>query len=412
MDLLAAQRTDRMRSATPGNGRVERTTARRVSSNWCQRSEPGPRRSSTESQLLELQRLVGNAAVSRLLTSDRADRPRSLVQLVVQRQADVTKVPRGLSCPVSTSPPPEVGTAVIFATGGASVGPELEAVIRGFVKVWDSVRLTRPGQVGDELIVDGYGSTIGTQKRNWQLSCQRAEAVRAVLSAMGVPSSSIHVFAHGETNVFDPAPLRNQRAVISPVNPAGYRGTVSRPSSGTFPGLGVRKQALTTSGGTLLDMAVAMLETEHMDASDYPLGDGKIEDAANFGIFKQNWHYIRTSGAMPEIPSPIMSGLGLSKADWMRGVALNTDLALDVRVLHASQAKLGLGQWFAAHRWGETGQLAFQAAANGPTTAAQRATLSDIANYQNAVEWIRDQLTVDPALQTDDRKVFVQVPAV
>jgi Glycosyl hydrolase family 134 len=220
--------------------------------------------------------------------------------------------------------------------------------------------------------------------------------------------------------VFDPAPLRKPRAMISPVNPAGYRGTATPANFGTAPGLPARKAALRAGGGTLLDLAVAMLETEHMDPSaDYPFGDGKTEDAANFGIFKQNWHYIRTSGAMPPratpvpLPNPVMTGTGLDKADWLRGAQLNEDLDLDVRVLHASQASLGLNQWFAAHRQGETGQLAFQAAASGgPTTAAHRATLSDVANYQSAVEWIVRQLASDPAVQTDDRKVFVQVPPV
>jgi hypothetical protein len=91
---------------------------------------------------------------------------------------------------------------------------------------------------------------------------------------------------------------------------------------------------------------------------------------------------------------------------------LNDDLTLDVSVLHGSQAQLGLNQWFAGHRWGSTGLTAFSAAASGSTTSAQRGVLSDIADYQGAVEWIRDQLVHDPALQADDRKVFVRVPAV
>lgn len=363
--------------------------------------------------------LAGNAAVQQLLTPGWPDRSVDLAVPVAQRQADVRKIPRGLSCPVSTGPPPEVGTAVIFASGGAVVEPGLRAVIQSFVNLWNRVRQTRPGHVGDELVVDGYGSTTGTQKRNWELSCQRAEAVRAVLISLGVPGSSIRVFAHGETNVFDPAPLRNQRAVISPVNPAGYRGTVSHPATGTgpgtYPGLHARKALLMGAGGTLLDMAVAMLETETMTA-DYPDRDGKPPgDSACFGIFKQNWHYIRTSGAMPPLVGPPAPGRplpGLEEADWQRGRDLNTDLSLDVRVLRASQATLGLNRWFAAHRWGETGQLAFEAASRGRTTAGHRATLSDVANYQNAVEWIRDQLVRDRTLQTDDRKVFVQVPPV
>src|SRR5262249_43202264 len=126
--------------------------------------------------------------------------------------------------------------------------------------------------------------------------------------------------------------------------------------------------------------------------------------------------YIRTSTAMPPSPpsssTPSTSAAGLGKSDWMRGAALNTDLDLDVRVLHASQATLGLDRWFAAHRQGESGELAFLAAASRSVSAAERATLSDIANYRNAVEWIHGQLLAHPILKTDDQKVFVQVPAV
>lgn len=30
-----------------------------------------------------------------------------------------------------------------------------------------------------------------------------------------------------------------------------------------------------------------------MDTSSYPYGDGKTYDAANFGLFKQNWGMLR-----------------------------------------------------------------------------------------------------------------------
>ena len=48
-------------------------------------------------------------------------------------------------------------------------------------------------------------------------------------------------------------------------------------------GLGSRKQAVLNNGGTVLDLAIAMLETERM-TTDYTYGDGKTGDAANFGI--------------------------------------------------------------------------------------------------------------------------------
>jgi hypothetical protein len=310
------------------------------------------------------------------------------------------------------NPPPEAGTTVIFATGRASVDSELKKAINSFLDIWNDIRMTKRAETGDPIEVHGYASLTGPPAVSWDLSCRRAEAVRAALQARMAaqrwPLPEIDVLAHGPTDLFDPAPLRNQRAVIGATKPDDYRGIVSKPPAGTFGGLAARKSALVTSGGNLLDLAVAMLETETMDAHEYPDKDDKPQgDAACFGIFKQNWGLIRRSGAMPADAGPADAD-----ADWARGRQLNDDLKLDVDVLHGSQAQLGLSQWFAGHRWGATGLTAFSAAADGVATSAQRGILSDIAGYQSAVEWIADRLVSDPALCSDDSKVFVRVPAV
>jgi hypothetical protein len=77
-------------------------------------------------------------------------------------------------------------------------------------------------------------------------------------------------------------------------------------------GLGSRKQEILKAGGSTLDIAIAMLESDTMQA-DYAygqsirsnnleqprwlyscsVGDNKSGDAANFGIFKQNWGLLR-----------------------------------------------------------------------------------------------------------------------
>ena len=57
-------------------------------------------------------------------------------------------------------------------------------------------------------------------------------------------------------------------------------------------GLGSNKQKVTSCGGNTLDLAIAMLETEDM-STNYAYGDNKSYDAANFGIFKQNWGMLR-----------------------------------------------------------------------------------------------------------------------
>lgn len=68
----------------------------------------------------------------------------------------------------------------------------------------------------------------------------------------------------------------------------------ARQNSGsyTIAGLGARKQQITAAGANSFDLAIAMLETEHMTA-DYAYGDNKQQDSANFGIFKQNWGLLR-----------------------------------------------------------------------------------------------------------------------
>src|SRR5580658_8909947 len=198
---------------------------------------------------------------------------------------------------VAMNPPPEAGTTVIFATGRASVDSELKKAINSFLDIWNDIRMTKRAETGDPIEVHGYASLTGPPAVSWDLSCRRAEAVRAALQARMAaqrwPLPEIDVLAHGPTDLFDPAPLRNQRAVIGATKPDDYRGIVSKPPAGTFGGLAARKSALVTSGGNLLDLAVAMLETETMDAHEYPDKDDKPQgDAACFGIFKQNWGLI------------------------------------------------------------------------------------------------------------------------
>lgn len=48
----------------------------------------------------------------------------------------------------------------------------------------------------------------------------------------------------------------------------------------TVSGLGARKRAVTAAGGTDLDLAIAMMETENMQ-TNYPYGDNKSGDSFN-----------------------------------------------------------------------------------------------------------------------------------
>ena len=153
-------------------------------------------------------------------------------------------------------------------------------------------------------------------------------------------------------------------------------------------GLGARKQAILNAGGNTLDLAIAMLETENMQAN-YTYGDGKTGDAANFGIFKQNWFMIRHS--VSEYKS-----CTASQYSWAD--VLNSNLSWDIKCLHTCQNYYGLSKWFGGHRNGETGLN------NYNTT--------DINNYKNAVYWIKSQIDSNSNYKTDNTCFWVSVPAI
>ncbi|KAB8170925.1 hypothetical protein FH609_001640 [Streptomyces sp. 3MP-14] len=155
-----------------------------------------------------------------------------------------------------------------------------------------------------------------------------------------------------------------------------------------IPGLGARKQQVTGAGADSQDLAVAMLETDGM-STDYPYGDNKTGDAANFGIFKQNWHMLRNACGRFQ---------GQGADSWNNGAALNSDLAADVACLNQSQAHYGIDRWFAGHRNGESGL-------NNPNTP-------DIQAYRTAINWIQEQLTSDPANLSNDTRFWVSVPPI
>jgi len=77
---------------------------------------------------------------------------------------------------------------------------------------------------------------------------------------------------------------------------------------------------------------------------------------------------------------------------------LNTNLTTDVQVLHDSQTKNGITNWFAGQRNGQSGL-------KDPDT-------SDIENYRSAVYWIDGKLTANPTYLTDDTRCWVNIPAI
>jgi len=166
-------------------------------------------------------------------------------------------------------------------------------------------------------------------------------------------------------------------------------GTTLSCGSYTISGLGARKQQVLGAGASVLDLAVAMLETNTMQASSYPYGDSKTGDSANFGIFKQNWYMLRTSCSYFE---------GQTASQWNDGAALNSNLSEDVSCINQSQSHYGLTLWFAGQRDGQSG-------------------LSDpnqtiITEYEVGVEWIESQLNSSSSNLSNDTRFWVEVPAI
>jgi hypothetical protein len=166
-------------------------------------------------------------------------------------------------------------------------------------------------------------------------------------------------------------------------------GTTMSCGSYTISGLGARKQQVLGAGASVLDLAVAMLETNTMQASSYAYGDGKTGDSANFGIFKQNWYMLRTSCS---------SFAGQTSAQWNNGSVLNGNLSEDVSCINQGQGHYGLTLWFAGQRDGQTGL-------SNPNQAI-------ITEYEVAVEWIASQLNSSRSNLSNDTRFWVSVPAI
>lgn len=88
--------------------------------------------------------------------------------------------------------------------------------------------------------------------------------------------------------------LANSASVAAIPEPVSSKSLQARQQTGSYviSGLGQRKRQVTAAGANSFNLAIAMLETERMDAN-YAYGDNKQNDSSNFGIFKQNWGMLR-----------------------------------------------------------------------------------------------------------------------
>ena len=93
------------------------------------------------------------------------------------------------------------------------------------------------------LIITGHADRAGSDAYNWDISLDRADAVRGVLEAMGVPAALIAVRAAGETEPLAPTEdgvreRKNRRVEI-----------VLRPREGDLAARDTRQSELLVAGG-------------------------------------------------------------------------------------------------------------------------------------------------------------------
>jgi hypothetical protein len=144
----------------------------------------------------------------------------------------------------------------------------------------------------------------------------------------------------------------------------------SQPTAAVATKVGIKSSA----GGTLA-LAIAMLETSDL-LCNYPFGDNKVGDAANFGIYKMNWGMIKQCPSAAGSDAPHL------------GPALNNDPALATKILleamHIWMTNPPepnhpiANNFWAGHRQGSTG-----------LSNAVGANWDDIQDYYLAVQVIK-----------------------
>lgn len=66
---------------------------------------------------------------------------------------------------------------------------------------------------------------------------------------------------------------------------------------------------------TYLCIILIVNRSEDMNTAHYPYGDAKTQDAANFGLFKQNWGQLRVCASR-------YGFVGQPEANWNNGAIL------------------------------------------------------------------------------------------
>lgn len=168
------------------------------------------------SAALEEKQQTGSAALTAPLTTSGSTAPTRTAAPRPARPAGLTAVS---PCSVSTTKG-LTGDKIKFGFSSFSVASKAQqSVLSDFVTRW------KAAGARDNVSVDGYASVDGPAEFNLALSCKRAEVVKTEL-AKQIPTGSITSQAHGETDEFSAADLKENRIVlintvsgVSPVPP-------------------------------------------------------------------------------------------------------------------------------------------------------------------------------------------------
>ena len=187
------------------------------------------------------------------------------------------------------------------------------------------------------------------------------------------------------------------------------------------------KQIIQSSQGGTLALAIAMLENATL-STDYPFGDRKVGWAANFGVFKMNWYMICQCPTAARLIAPDFAfngsptethgrigELALCEADRV-GAIINGDAGVATMILNEAMGKWStaaprfgdLGNFWAGHRWGESGLRNLPVGNDWPITRMW----PDIRLYYRAVQWGKRMCDHDPFVWTTSVRYGALVPPV
>jgi outer membrane protein OmpA-like peptidoglycan-associated protein len=110
---------------------------------------------------------------------------------------DQASVQRLFGEALSAMPPAPVRFVLHFETDSTELTTESRGLLPEILAAIDA---RRPAAVG----VVGHTDTVGTSDRNYRLSLQRAEAVAALLTSLGVVPASLDIDSHGEADLLVP----------------------------------------------------------------------------------------------------------------------------------------------------------------------------------------------------------------